>query len=86
MIADERTAFTASSEVAAEVKVIFASVKRIGISTTVFNNLDDHVATDTATVAMVHTHGRMTNNDRKKLAEYLEARLSISKIEIVDIQ
>lgn len=86
VIADERTAFTASSEVAAEVKVIFPSVKRIGISTTVFNNLDDHVATDTATVAMVHTHGRMTNNDRKKLAEYLEARLSISKVEIVDIQ
>ena len=85
VIADERTAFTASSQVASEVKVVFPNINRIGISTTVFNNISDHLSTDTSTVAMVHTKGRLSGNERKKLAEYLEARLSIKNIEIVEV-
>ncbi len=86
VIAEERTAFTASSEVASEVKVIFPSIHRIGISTTVFNNIGGNTVTDTATVAMIHTKGKLSKSERKKLAEYLEARLSIKNIEIVEIQ
>lgn len=85
VIAEERTSFTAASTVADEVKVLFPNINRIGISTTVFNDISDHVKSDTATVAMIHTHRHLTNAERKKLSEYLEARLAIKQIEIVEL-
>lgn len=86
VIADERTAFTASSMVAPEIKVIFPSVERIGISTTVFNTIGADARTDTATVAMVHTRGKLSKGERERLAEYLQARLGMHKVEIVEVQ
>jgi len=85
VIAQERSSFMASSEVASEIKVVFPNIHRIGISTTVFNNIGEHEGTDTATVAMVHVKGRLTKAERTKLAEYLEARLSVKPIEIVEV-
>ena len=85
IIAEERSSFTASSEVASEIKVVFPNIHRIGISTAVFNNIGEHEGTDTTTVAMVHTKGKLTKAERVKLAEYLEARLSVKSIEIVEV-
>ena len=86
VISEERTAFTASSNLAPELKVLFPNIHRIGISTTVFSDLAEHNGTDTATVAMVHTKGRLAKSERKKLAEYLEARMGIKQVEIVEVQ
>lgn len=85
VIAQERSSFTASSEVASEIKVVFPNIDRIGISTAVFNNIGERDDTDTATVAMVHTNERLTKAERVKLAEYLEARLSVKSIEVVEV-
>ena len=86
VISEERTAFTASSNLAPELKVLFPNIHRIGISTTVFSDLAEHNGTDTATVAMVHTKRRLAKSERKKLAEYLEARMGIKQVEIVEVQ
>ena len=66
--------------------MLFPNIHRIGISTTVFSDLAEHNGTDTATVAMVHTKGRLAKSERKKLAEYLEARMGIKQVEIVEVQ
>lgn len=67
---------------APEIKVLFPSVKRIGISRTVIASTTD-APSDTLTVAMVE--GRLSHAERRKLAEYLTARLA-TKVEIVDMR
>ena len=71
-------------EISPEIKVLFPSVERIGVSLTVFSKPGE-AATDTATVAMVHARGRFTHAERKKLAEYLEARLDYRKVTVVEV-
>jgi len=85
IINEERTSFTASSAVAAEVKVLFPNIHRIGISTAVFSDINEHIGSDTATVAMIYTNGHLTDSEREKLSEYLEARLSIKQVEILEL-
>ena len=80
----DRTSGEAAPEVAPEVKALFPNVRRLGISTTVFS---DPVSgqIDTATVAMIHTVSHMSRSDRKRLCAYLEARLALSPVTIVEV-
>lgn len=72
----------AAPEMAPEIKVLFPSVKRIGISRTVIASTTD-APSDTLTLAMVE--GRLSHAERRKLAEYLTARLA-TEVEIVDMR
>lgn len=85
LISDARQSVEAAPEVAPEIKVIFPSISRIGISTTVFCNPSDSARTDTANIALVHTRHRLSNAERQKLAQYLEARLGYRKVEVVEL-
>lgn len=75
----------AAPEVAPEVKVLFPNIRRIGISTTVFTSPSDTTATDTATVAIITTHRRISREERTRLAEYLEARLRHKNVKVVEM-
>ncbi|MDE6207324.1 MAG: DUF389 domain-containing protein [Muribaculaceae bacterium] len=81
VIAMDDESFLSAPEVSPELKVVFPAVERIGIGATVFADVRTG-ALDTATVAMVHTHGHLSNTERRRLAEYLEARLH-QKVTIV---
>lgn len=70
--------------VAPEVKELFPSVSSIGISSTVLTNpatLDN----DTTAVALIKVKHNLKKEERKKLSEYLQARLNISRITIVEM-
>lgn len=70
--------------VAPEIKVLFPSVSSIGISSTVLTNpatLDN----DTTAVALIKVKHNLKKEERKKLSEYLQARLNISRITIVEM-
>ncbi|MDE6120363.1 MAG: DUF389 domain-containing protein, partial [Muribaculaceae bacterium] len=85
-LADDRTSAVAAPEIADEVKVLFPDVRSIGVTTTVFSRLHgDSVRPDTASVVMVHTRRRMTHAEEKKLAEYVEARLKLSGVHVVEV-
>lgn len=75
----------AAPEVAPEVKVLFPNIRRLGISTTVFTSPSDTSASDTATVAIITTHRRISREERARLAEYLEARLHHKNVEVVEM-
>lgn len=86
LLADGRRSVMAAPEVSPEVRVIFPTVKRIGISTTVFTTPGDSTASDTATVAMIHTSGVFTRAEKTKLAAYLEARLGLKNVTVVEMK
>ncbi len=86
LLAAGRQSVLAAPEVSPEVRVIFPNVKRIGISTTVFSAPGESAATDTATVAMIHTSGLFTKAEKAKLAAYLEARLGLHNVMVVEMK
>ena len=71
-------------ELAPEVKVIFPNIKSIGIATTLLADPSGAAKTDTATVVLVHTSGRFPLSERKRLAEYIEARLAYKSVKVVE--
>ena len=40
---------------------------------------------DTVNVALITTHGRFDRAERRKLAEYLETRLRLADVKVVDM-
>ncbi|MCM1067744.1 MAG: TIGR00341 family protein [Muribaculaceae bacterium] len=85
LVAAGRQSVLAAPEVSPELSVVFPKVERIGISTTVFTTPGDNARTDTATVAMIRTKGHFSGSERKRLAEYLQARLGYSKVTVVEM-
>lgn len=75
----------AAPEVAPEVKVVFPNIKKIGIATTMFASPDASAKTDTATVVIVHTSGRFPMSERRRLADYIEARLGYKNVKVVEV-
>ena len=73
-------------EVSPEIKVVFPKISKIGISTTVFTSPTSDAPADTATVAMIRTQGHFPASERKRLAEYLEARLGYRKVSVIEMQ
>lgn len=84
LLAADRTSGAAAPTVSPEVKALFPAINRIGISTTVFTDPVTAVL-DTANVAMIHTKGHFSKEDRKRLADYLEARLGLKAVKIVEV-
>ena len=79
-----RNALDEGPELAPEVKVLFPSVSSIGIASTVMTNPATQ-SNDTTTVALIKVKHRFKKEEREKLSEYLQARLKISEINIVEI-
>lgn len=73
-------------EVSPEIKVVFPKISKIGISTTVFATPSGSAPADTATVAIIRTHGHFPASERKRLADYLEARLGYGKVSVVEME
>ena len=86
VLENSRNAILAAPHISPEVKVIFPQIKRIGIASTVFSVPGDSTATDTATVALIHTAGSFSASERKKLASYLEARLGFHNVDIIEMK
>lgn len=74
----------AGEEVAPELKVIFPDVSDIAINRSVFAEVGTN-RMDTVNVALVHFSSALSENQRRKLKEYLETRLKVADIEIVAV-
>lgn len=85
LLAADRTNATAAAIVAPEVRVLFPEVKRLGITTTLIANQADSTRLDTANFALVETRRHFGDQQKKRLAEYLEARLNIGNVSIVEL-
>lgn len=86
LLDDERTSMSSAREIAPEIRVLFPNIERIGISETLFADMGDTTRCDTACIAMVKMHGIMRKEERTKLAEYIEARLGVKTVEIVEVK
>ena len=67
-----------------ELKVVFPQVQEIAVTQPVFASTDS-TALDTVNVALVHFSAPMPRQQREKFTEYLEARLSMPGLRIVDV-
>ncbi len=85
ILALEKESAISAPEVSPEIKVLFPSVERIGISATVFCQPSDPAATDTAIVALIHSHGRLSKDESTRLSDYLKARLGFEKVSVVEV-
>ncbi|MDE6100520.1 MAG: DUF389 domain-containing protein, partial [Paramuribaculum sp.] len=72
------------SSVAPELKVLFPKIADIAVNRSVFAPVARSGNPDTVNVALVSFSAPMPAADRKKLADYLCARLNLKSIEIVD--
>lgn len=75
---------SASAALGPELRVIFPEIKDIAISRPIFNNIDDH-RLDTASVALVRYSTALSPRRRAELQKYLQARLRLRSVSIVDI-
>ena len=64
--------------------MLFPKIRDIAVTTTVFASPGDQ-STDTANVALVRVRGRFAAAERTKLAEYLQTRLHLSKVSVVEM-
>jgi len=78
----ERTSTVDAPEISPEVKVLFPNIKDIAVATTVFATPGEQCV-DTANVALIRIHGRFDSSERLRLAQYLETRLKLGKVEVV---
>lgn len=74
-----------ATDIAPEVRVLFPHVAEIGISTTIFSHPSDTLHPDTANLALVHLTRRLSREDTERLSEYLEARLKLNNVHIVEV-
>ena len=84
VIEQQRVSALVAPEIAPEIKVLFPQIKDIAVATTVFSVPGESVA-DTANIALIHAKARFGTAERRKLEEYLEARLKVSPVEVVEV-
>lgn len=70
--------------IAPEVKVLFPKIKDIAVATTVFANPSTG-ASDTTNVAIIRTEGRISNSERTTLSRYLEQRLKLPAVTVLEM-
>ena len=75
---------SASAALGPELRVIFPEIKDIAISRPIFNSIDAN-RLDTASVALVRYSSALSARRRTELQKYLQARLRLSSISIVDV-
>ncbi len=73
-----------AAELAPEIKVLFPQVSDIAMSKSVFANVSDG-RLDTLDIALVNYSQPMPEAKRRELVDYLEARLKLREVRIVDI-
>lgn len=83
IVAEVRASQAAGTAVAPEIKVLWPQVKDIAVSKSVFAPIGEGVP-DTVNVAMVSYSRPLTREQSAKFKEYLEARLKLKDIQIVD--
>lgn len=69
-----------------EVRVVFPPVQSLAVTRAVF--ADDNrgeAPSDTVNLALVNVRGHFSAADRRRLAEYLEARLRVAAISVVEV-
>ncbi len=86
LLAADHTNGTAAAMVAPEIKVLFPEIRQIAVSTTLVARPSDTTRVDTVNVALVNTSKNIRSSERRKLAEYLQARLNMGEIQIVDVR
>jgi len=79
----ERTALASQSvKVAPEVKVLFPNVMDIAMSQMIATSVSDSVRVDTVNMAFINAPRGISQDDRSKLAEYLEVRLNFKNVHL----
>lgn len=83
IISTDQAALHASADIMPELKVIFPQITDIAISKAVFANPNTN-RTDTLTLAIITARG-MSHARRTELEHYLEARLRIHEIKVIEV-
>lgn len=83
VVADADRTMASGAQLAPEIKVLFPQVKDIAVSRNVFADVSQGTL-DTANVALVHYSSPMPAAQRTKFKEYLQARLKLNDIDIVE--
>ncbi len=86
LLSADRTNATAAPEVAPEVHVVFPNVQRLAITTTLVAHPADTARIDTVNYALIHTRHHISEQERRRLAEYIEARLHLTNVQIVEVK
>lgn len=75
---------TVSATIAPELRVLFPQVCEISVGKSIFTNTSS-TQLDTVTVALVRYSGKMPAATQTKMREYLEARLRLTNVRIIDV-
>lgn len=84
LLAANRATISAAADILPELKVVFPRINEIAITKAVFANPADG-RLDTARIALVNIDGSFSRHDRDELSRYLEARLKVSRIRVVEV-
>lgn len=84
VLSNAKAARNLGAVVSPEVKVLFPQVAEIAVSSNIFASVDNPSKLDTVNVALVSFSAPMYDEQRQKFARYLEARLNLKDIEIVN--
>lgn len=84
VLSNTKAARNLGAVVSPEVKVLFPQVSEIAVSTNIFASVENPAELDTVNVALVSFSSPMYGEQRQKFARYLEARLKLKNIEIVN--
>lgn len=83
VVSDAERTQASGAQLAPEIKVLFPQVRDIAVSRSVFADVEQGTL-DTANVALVHYSAPMPAAQRSKFKEYLQARLKLRDIDIVE--
>ncbi len=84
IIAAEARNTARTLEIAPEIKILFPQIKDIGMTRTVFSEIESGKV-DTVSLALVEYASPMSAQQRTKLKEYLEARLQLPSVHLIDL-
>lgn len=85
VLAADRTNAEAASTVSPEIRVLFPNIRKIGIITAYVANQEDSACVDTVNLALVNVGRRFENSEREMLSRYIEARLHLTNVRIVEL-
>lgn len=84
-LADIEAADSIGSVIAPEVRVLFPQVKRLAVTRAVIATVEGSERPDTANVVLVSYSAPMPKASEQKFREYLQARLKVSSLQIVNL-
>lgn len=84
LLAANRATISAAADILPELKVVFPRINEIAVTKAVFANPSDG-RLDTVHVAMINASNGFSAASRNELQRYLEARLKVAKIRVVEV-